>query len=1005
MKRHLAVLASLSLLVLLLAGPGLAQSPRLSVPSDVAAAIQAGKLATQVYIVQMAGDPVVGYEGGIKGLAATAPAQGTKVNPNSGAVQRYVAHLGKEHGSVLGRVGAGKSKLYDYYFTFNGFSAKLTATQAAAIAAMPDVVSVEPDEVRQVTTDNSPTFLGLDAAGGVWEQLGGQESAGEDMIIGVIDTGIWPEHPSFSDQVDLADRTGSSGKRTLAYGPPPAGWHGSCDAGEQFSPDDCNNKLIGARFYRLGAAAATVITNEYLSPRDKDGHGTHTASTAGGNANVPASVLGSDMGYISGMAPRARIAAYKVCWNDVGCYLSDILKAVDQAAADGVDVINFSIGGGPALWTVETRAFLNAERAGVFVATSAGNNGPGAGTVGGPATVPWITAVGAGTQDRTFQGSVVLGNSASYNGASVTGGTDMLPLVDAADAGSELCLPGALDPGLVAGKVVLCKRGVIARVDKSRAVYLAGGAGMILYNTTDAEETVTDNHWVPSVHVNNTDGLAVKAYITAEGIGATAQIIAGSKVTGVPAPFMGAFSSRGPDVVAPDIIKPDVIAPGVNILAGGVPNPYIGATGQLFQSIGGTSMSSPHVAGVAALLRQLHPAWTPSMVKSALMTSASTDVMKEDGVTPADPFDIGAGHIAPNPAADPGLVYQTHYNEYVQFLCGSGVFSATSGTCTSFGSVDPSDLNLASIGVAGLTGVQTVQRTVTNVGPAEATYEVSVAAPPGIDVVVSPATLTIPAGGSETYSVTFSTAGATLDEWAFGSLTWSDGTHSVRSPIAVRPIALDAPGEVSGADTDGSLTYNIAFGFGGDFAAVPHGLVPAAAEAGNVADDPANDINTALGTGVGITVHAVTIPAGTEYTRFSLFDDYTDGEDDLDLYVFDPDFVFAGGSGSSTSAEEVNIQAPVAGTWYVIVHGWQTDGADANYTLFTWLLDAAGAGNMTVTAPAAATLGDVAAVTVDWSGLAAGSKYLGSVTYHDVAAPTGYTDGLLKFTIVRIDTD
>lgn len=1005
--RKFAVLFTLvAMLALALAVPGSAQGPDLQVPDSVVESVIGEKVATQTYIVRMVEDPVVTYEGGIPGIPATAPARGQKVNPNSRAVQRYVAHLDARHNDVLNRVGAGGNKLYDYRFTFNGFAAVLTPGQAAAIAAMPEVVSVEPDEVRRLTTDNSPDFLGLTAEGGLWDQLGGQGNAGEDVIIGVIDTGIWPEHPSFSDQVDLADRTGKSGKRTLAYGPPPDDWHGSCDSGEQFSQDDCNNKLIGARFFRLGANASTVITEDYLSPRDRDGHGTHTASTAGGNANVPASIFGIDRGILSGIAPRARIAAYKVCWNDAGCFLSDIVASIDSAAADGVDVINYSIGGGPSLLGADDVAFLFAEAAGVFVATSAGNAGPGAGTVGGPATVPWITAVGASTQDRTFQGSVELGSGAEFFGASITGGTDVLPLVDSEDAGSELCIPGELDPAVVSGKIVLCFRGAIARVDKSRAVHMAGGAGMVLYNTNDNESQVTDNHWVPSVHINNTHGLAVKAYIDGAGSSATARIIGGEKVS-ISAPWMADFSSRGPDVVAPDIIKPDVTAPGVNILAGNTPNPFLGRPGQLFQSISGTSMSSPHVAGVAALLRQAHPDWTPAMVKSALMTSAHQDVKKEDGTTPADPFDMGGGHIAPNPAVDPGLVYDAGFADYLQFLCGVGALSATGPTCSFFGSIDPSDLNLASIGIAELAGAQTVRRTVTNVGPA-GTYNVSVDAPAGIDVVVSPPSLTLGAGEFATYEVTFTTAGATLDQWAFGSLTWSDGTHGVRSPIAVKPVALAAPDEVLGTGTAGSLNYDITFGYTGDFAAEPHGLIPADEQPNSVVDDPANDINTALSTGVGVTFHTVDIPAGTEYARFSLFDDYTDGDDDLDLYIFGPCTAtcpFVGGSGSPTSAEEVNIVGPAPGTYLAVVHGWQTDGPDANYTLFAWALGAADEGNMTVTAPSSATLGATATVTVDWTGLTAGTKYLGSLTYHNVASPGGYTDGLIDFTLVRIDTD
>ncbi|QBQ54982.1 S8 family serine peptidase [Nitrosococcus wardiae] len=1008
-RKIFSLLGAVLILVVSITMPGFAQDnrPDVSVPDEALAETFGIKTGTNTYIVQLVDEPVVTYDGGIQDLPATKLTKGKKINPHSASIRGYTNHLRDQQAAVLNATGA-VEQFYNYVYSFNGYSAALTRQQAIATAKHPNVQMIFPEEILQIETDNTPEFLGLTERG-LWDQLGGRGNAGEDIIIGVIDTGIWPEHPSFSDQLDLSDASGRSGKRNSAYGPPPSDWFGECVSGEQFSQEDCNNKLIGARFYRVGAEAATVITEDYLSPRDRDGHGTHTASTAGGNANVPAEIFGIDRGMVSGIAPRARIAAYKVCWNNVGCFVSDIIKAIDDAVADGVDVINYSIGGGASLLGPDDIAYLFAAEAGVFVATSAGNSGPGPDTVSGPASVPWITAVGASTQDRTFEGSVKLENGAEYFGASLTGGTDVLPLVDAEDAGSELCHPDALDPALVADKIVLCLRGEIARVDKSRAVFEAGAAGMVLYNTSDTEAQITDNHFVPTVHINNTDGLAAKAYIDSAGPTATAQITGGEKVT-IPAPWMAAFSSRGPNGIAPDIIKPDVTAPGVNILAGNTPNPYFGAPGELFLAISGTSMSSPHVAGVGALLKQAHPDWTPAMIKSALMTTGSQDVKKEDGATPADPFDMGSGHIAPNSAVDPGWLYQAGFRDYQAFLCGAttGVSQNTCDVLERFGfSFDASDLNLASIGIAELAGVQTVPRTVTSVTPGAATYNVSVDAPPGISVAVNPSSLTLAEGESGTYEVTFTTtSSATLDEWAFGSLAWSDSVHNVRSPIAIKPVVLAAPDEVSGTGTDGTLSYEITFGYSGDFAANPHGLIPAETQADTVVDDPANDINTALSTGVGITVHVVDIPAGTKYARFSLFDGDTDGQDDLDLYVFDPDTAdFVGSSGTPTSAEEVNLENPDPGMYQVVVHGWQTDGPDANYTLFSWALGAADAGNMTVTAPSSAILGASDTVTVDWSSLETATKYLGSVTYHDITSPSGYNDGLIDFTLVRIDTD
>ena len=993
-RKFFSLFGLIVILSMLIALPGFADGPDVGpIPPDALEAILSAKGEPAVYIVQLTDNPVIAYEGDISGLAATKPDRGDHINPNSAKVKKYVKFLDSKHADALAI--AGGEKFYDYFYSFNGFAAVLTPSQAVTMAKLPDVVMLFKDEFKFPVTDNSPEFLGLSTSGGLWES----DILGEDVIIGVIDTGIWPEHPSFSDQIDLVDRPGNSGKRTLAYGPPPADWYGTCQSGELWSQDDCNNKLIGARYFKDGFTNNEIkISNDYLSARDADGHGSHTASTAGGNAGVSASIMGVDFGTISGMAPRARIAMYKACWADAGCAGSDLTMAIDQAVADGVDVINYSIGSSATTLGPDDIAFLYAADAGVFVATSAGNAGPGPSTL--TSWNPWLTTVGASTQDRTFQGSVILGNTLEYDGASVTGGTNVLPLVDSEFSGSELCIPGELDPSVVTDKIVLCKRGAIARADKSMAVHMAGGAGTILYNASDAQTQNADNHWTPAVHINNTDGLAIKAYIEAMGMDATAQINGGFFTT-IDAPWMASFSSRGPNGGAMDIIKPDITAPGVNILAANSPTAFLGAPDQLFQSIGGTSMSSPHVAGIFALLKEANPDWSPAMAKSAIMTTAYQDVMKEDGVTPADPFDMGAGHLNPNPAVDPGLVYDAGFFDYLGFLCGNNPANIGQATCNfliSIGvSTDPSDLNYPSIGIAELAGSQTVTRTVTNVVSAVTTYTAAVDAPPGIAVTVAPSTVTLATGASAIYEVTFTNVSAPIDVWQFGSLTWNDGLHSVRSPIAVRPTALAAPGEVLGTGTDGSLSFDITFGYNGAYTAGAHGLVPADMQPGNVVDDPANDINTALGTGVGITWHEVHVPAGATYARFSLFDDYTDGEDDLDLYVWHPNWSFAGGSGSGTSAEEVNVLFPMEGTYFVAVHGWQTDGPDSNYTLFGWAFGP-DAGNMTITAPTAATLGATASVTVDWAGLNADTKYLGAVSHNDAIETIG-------FTIVRIDTD
>ena len=651
------------------------------------------------YIVVMKGDPIIAYEGDVAGYAATKPDKGDKVNPNSAKVRKYEKFLEKSHDKTLAEAGVSSSaKVNEYTFALNGYSAMLTEAELKAVKAQPDVMMVFEDELRQPMTDNTPDFLGLTGPTGAWQK----GYTGENVVVGVIDTGIWPEHPSFADD-------GS-------YAPLPEYAGLPCEFGNTAqNPNDapftCNNKLLGARQMLSTYRLYYLDPDEFDSARDDGGHGTHTASTAAGNSGVEANVLGVPRGSISGMAPRARVIAYKALGN-LGGFGSDLAAAIDQAVADGVDVINYSIGSSSYAIGPDDVAFLFAADAGVFVATSNGNSGPNPATTGSPASVPWLTSVGASTQPRYFQGAAILGNGSEYFGTSLTAGTDELPLVDAADYGNELCDSTVSFTGDVSGKIVLCLRGTNARIDKGYAVYLAGGAGMILYNQFDGQDQETDTHWVPAVQINNSDGLAIKSYIasTADPV---AKINGGEKIT-VDAPWMAAFSSRGPNRLSGDIVKPDITAPGVQILAGYSPFPDPGEVpGELFVAIAGTSMASPHVAGVFALIKQAHPDWTPAMAKSALMTTAYQDVMKEDGVTPADPFDMGAGHLNPGSpvhkgsAFQPGLVYDAGLYEYAAFTCGADLGVFTSGTCAFLDSIgvptDPSDLNLPSIGIEGLT--------------------------------------------------------------------------------------------------------------------------------------------------------------------------------------------------------------------------------------------------------------------------------------------------------------
>jgi hypothetical protein len=452
------------------------------------------------------------------------------------------------------------------------------------------------------------------------------------------------------------------------------------------------------------------------------------------------------------------------------------------------------------------------------------------------------------------------------------------------------------------------------------------------------------------------------------------------------------FSSRGPLLAGNgNLLKPDVIAPGQDIIAAVAPP---GNGGQLFNLYSGTSMSSPHVAGLAALLRNLHPNWSPMMIKSALMTS-STDVLDGPSTNPVVIFRQGAGHVKPNSAADPGLVYDSNVNDWLAFLCGATT-GVTAGTCSTLSnagySLDPSDLNGASIAIGALPGVQTVRRRVTNVTGQTATYTSSVSGLTGLTVNVSPSSLTLNAGQTRSFTVTFTRTSATLNTYSGGQLTWTDGTHNVRTPIVVAPVALAAPSSVSG--TGGAISYNVRFGYSGAFAASPRGLIPATTVNNSVQQDPAQ---TFAPGGAGVTAITVTIPTGTTYARFSLFDANVSPASDLDLYVY-KGTTLLGSSTSGTANEEVNLVNPTAGSYIVYVHGFTVPGGTATFTLFNWLLGSANAGNMTVSAPATAVTGGPGTIQLNFNGLAPATKYLGSVAY------SGSVTGFPTPTIVRVDT-
>ena len=992
-----------------------AAEPELILSEELLAKQESG-----LYIVQMSELPAIAYEGQRSGYQATKPAKGKKLNPNSAHVKRYVERLAADHGDALQSVGAAGRKIYDYRYSFNGFAAKLTSAQVEALKARGDVVQVWENEYRQPNTNTSPDFIGLTGGGEPWSK----GYAGEDIIIGMIDTGIWPEHPSFADVP--TPKKGNKGP-LIPYGSPPAHWQGTaCEFGNvAFNPNDaafeCNDKLLGAAYYHAAFDPSVICGGgldcgwtEFLSARDNDGHGSHTSATAGGNYGVEASIGGDFLGTVSGMAPRARIASYKVCWNGSlpttiprGCGTMDSMAAIDQAVVDGVDVINFSIGSAATNFNgPEDIAFLFAAGAGVWVATSAGNTGPDAQTIGTPSGVPWITAVAAAQDDQVFGVGVEISTSAAgvsgiYEGVEAA---ISVPLTTTGPVSGDLVIADPLNgcgplanAGDVNGQVALIIRGVCTFSDKFLNAQAAGATALIVFDNVGDPIVMGGSSAgivIPGVMVSRTDGELLFDTITGgDDVFATLD----PAITVPKENTIATFSSRGPNGGAPDIIKPDVAAPGVAILAAETPDGNdFQVQGELFQSISGTSMASPHVAGLFALLKQAHPDWSPAVARSAIMTTARQNLNKSFGDTPADPFDIGAGHIVPGDAFDPGLAYEADLLDYARFTCGSETQPPifTPGTCAAIGSIDSSDLNLASIGIGDLVGSQTVTRTVTSVAnnSGNRTYTVSVDEPPGTNVTVSPSSVTLKPGQSATYQVTITAnSEAIAGQWSFGSLTWAQGKYSIRSPIAVRPVALSAPAEISvaAADANGSTSYDVQIGYSGNFAATGHGLEAAEVQPGNV------------GIG-GATLHFVNIPVGTRYARFSLFDESVGdgtGADDLDLQVQGPGpgFPFVAFSGTPTSEEEINLVDPIPGQYAVFVIHFDSVNPVTPYQLHFWDVGP-DLGNMTVTAPATVSVGTTETIDIDWVGLAPATKYRGAVTYSN-------DDGELGLTVIGIDTN
>ncbi|PHT92544.1 hypothetical protein T459_00426 [Capsicum annuum] len=669
--------------------------------------------------------------------------------------------------------------IYSYHNVMKGFAARLTASQVKEMETKQGFVSARKQRILSLQTTHTSSFLGLQQNMGLWKD----SNYGKGVIIGVIDSGISPDHPSFSD---------------VGMPPPPAKWKGVCES--NFT-NKCNNKLIGARSYQLANG----------SPIDDNGHGTHTAGTAAGAFVNGANVYGNANGTAVGVAPLAHIAIYKVCSTSGGCSDSDILAAIDASIDDGVDILSISLGGSPKPFyddSIALGAYSATER-GIFVSCAAGNSGPSFATVGNAA--PWILTVGASTLDRKIKATVKLGNREEFEGESSYSpkfsNSTFFTLFDAGENTTDVfetpyCIPGSLTDPAIRGKIVLCLAGGgITNVEKGQAVKDAGGVGMIIINPSRYGVTKSaDAHVLPAMDVSAADGLKILAYMNSTSNPVATITFQGTIIGDKNAPIVAAFSARGPSQASSGILKPDIIGPGVNILAAWPTSVDENKeTKSTFNMISGTSMSCPHLSGVAALLKSAHPDWSSTAIKSAMMTTADTlnlanSPILDERLRRANVYAIGAGHVNPSRANDPGLIYDTPFEDYVPYFCGLNYTNQQVGNllqrkvnCSELKSIPEGQLNYPSFSI-GLESIpQTYTRTVTNVGDAISSYKVEIASPKGVVVEVEPSELSFSQLNQKlTYQVTFSKTTNSSDvEIVEGFLKWTSNRHSVRSPIAV----------------------------------------------------------------------------------------------------------------------------------------------------------------------------------------------------------------------------
>lgn len=730
-------------------------------------------------------------------------AKGQLLNAKSTNVQHYAGSLRTNQTRVLSRasshIGEPVQTLFQYQYSVNAAAVRVSAQGAAALAKQPGVKAVVKRQIHYLHTDSGPAYTGAPA---IWQSQTGVASKGEGIVVGIMDTGINADHPSFA----AIGGDGYQHVNPLGEG----NYLGDCQTYSQF----CNSKLIGIVSYPDIINAYSLVpvdTVQYPDLGDRlqigfdfNGHGSHVASTVAGNVlkNIPAyNAVGEESAYlfeqISGMAPHANIVSYQVCYPGngddylAGCLPELLLDAVEHAIINGVKVLNYSVGGpAESPWrSLEGQVFLNARNFGIHVATSAGNAGPDSETIGSPGNVPWVTTVAAFSHNRAFSAKTLTANGLALSGRSASGAVSAT-LVNAADYGDADCLT-PFAAGTFDGQIVLCRRGEIARVEKGTNVKAGGAAGLVLMNVAGEASSVDDDfHVLPGINLSADDGETLLTWLAANA-GQQVSISASELIQDDElGSIAGVFSSRGPGYPYDSYLSPDIAAPGVSIYAAYTPyQPFSNQKNEVpYAFLDGTSMASPHVAGALALIQAVRPHWTPAQAQSALMMTANSQAYKDDELSgnkqQASFFDMGAGMMRVDKAVNAGLLLNESGDNYLAANPELGG--------------NPGELNLASLVQSRC--VLTCSWTRTFTATESGSWSTGTATLLGdITLSASPASFSLAEGETQVLTITASSGHTSASKWQFGQLVLSNGNpqQTLTLPVVAEFVAGSGPEQAS----------------------------------------------------------------------------------------------------------------------------------------------------------------------------------------------------------------